>query len=109
MAAAAYACQAVWMRRILEKLNHEQEGCTILICDNSSTIKLSRHPFMHGHSKHIDVRFHFLRDLTRDRVIELVHCGSQDQVADLLTKLVKLQTFENLREQIGGCVMPKVN
>jgi len=109
VAAAACACQAVWMRRILEKLNHEQKGCTILMCDNSSTIKLSRNPIMHGRSKHIDVRFHFLRDLTRDKVIELVHCDSQDQVADLLTKPVKLQTFENLREQMGVCVMPDVN
>jgi hypothetical protein len=65
VAATACACQAVWMRRILEKLNHEQKGCTILMCDNSSTIKLSRNPIMHGRSKHIDVRFHFLRDLTR--------------------------------------------
>jgi hypothetical protein len=109
MAATAYACQAVWMRRILEKLNHKQEGCTILTCDNSSTIKLSRNHIMHRRSKHIDVRFHFLRDLTRDRVIELVHWGSQDQVADLLTKPIKLQTFENLREQLGVCVMPGVN
>jgi hypothetical protein len=58
---------------------------------------------MHRRSKHIDVRFHFLRDLTRDRVIELVLWGSQDQVADLLTKPIKLQTFENLREQLGVC------
>jgi len=73
------------------------------MCDNSSTIKLSRNHIMHRRSKHIDVRFHFLRDLTRDRVIELVLWGSQDQVADLLTKPIKLQTFENLREQLGVC------
>jgi hypothetical protein len=66
------------------------------MCDNNPTIKLSRNPIMYGRSKHIDVRFHFLRDLTRDKVIELVHCDSQDQVADLLTKPVKLQAFENL-------------
>jgi len=76
VAVATCACQTVWMRRILEKLNHEQEGCTILMCDNSSTIKLLRNPIMHRRSKHIDVRFHFLRDLTRDRVIKLVHRGS---------------------------------
>ena len=97
VAAAACACQTVWMRRILEKLNYEQKGYTILMCDNSSIIKLSRNPIMHGRSKHIDMRFHFLRELTRDKIIELMHCGSHDQVADLLTKPVKLQTFENLR------------
>ncbi|PRQ45106.1 putative RNA-directed DNA polymerase [Rosa chinensis] len=85
VAAAACACQAVWMRRILDKLSHSQDSCTTVMCDNSSTIKLSKNPVMHGRSKHIDVRFHFLRDLTRDGVIELVHCGTSDQAADLLT------------------------
>jgi hypothetical protein len=50
---------------------------------------------MHGRSIQIDVRFHFLRDLTRDKVIELVHCGSQDQVVDLLTKPISLRHFLN--------------
>jgi len=44
VAAAACACQAVWMGRILENLNHAQDGCTTLMCDNNSTIKLSRNP-----------------------------------------------------------------
>jgi hypothetical protein len=64
---------------------------------------------MHGRSKHIDVRFHFLRDLTRDRVIELLHCGSQDQVADFLTKPIKLESFVKLREQLRVCMMSRVN
>ena len=40
VAAAACACQAVWMRRVLRNLNHAQEGSTVIMCDNSSTIKL---------------------------------------------------------------------
>jgi hypothetical protein len=64
---------------------------------------------MHGRSKHIDVRFYFLRDLTRDRVIELLHCGSQDQVADFLTKPIKLESFVKPREQLRVCMMSRVN
>jgi hypothetical protein len=64
---------------------------------------------MHGRSKHIDMRFYFLRDLTRDRVIELLHCGSQDQVADFLTKPIKLESFVKLREQLRVCMMSRVN
>lgn len=104
--AATCACQAVWMRRILEKLNHVQDGCTTVFCDNSSTIKLSKNPVMHGRSKHIDVRFHFLCDLTQDGVVELVHCGTQDQVADLMTKPLKLEAFMKLRDHLGMCVIP---
>nr|GEY71933.1 putative copia-type polyprotein [Tanacetum cinerariifolium] len=58
-----------------------------------STIELSRNPILHGRSKHIDVRFHFLRDLTRDNVVRLVHCPTQDQVADIMTKPLKLDLF----------------
>lgn len=107
--AAACACQAVWMRGILKKLSLTQHGCTTLMCDNSSTIKLSKNPVLHGRSKHIDVRFHFLRDLTRDGTMELMHCGTQDQVADLLTKPLKLETFLKLREQLGMCKVTDVN
>ena len=68
-----------------------------------------KNPVMHGRSKHIDVRFYFLRDLTRDEVVELVHCGSQDQVADLMTKPLKLEAFLKLRDQLAVCMMPRVN
>lgn len=81
IAAASCACQGVWMRRILEKLGHGQSKCIVIFCDNKSAIKLSKNPVLHGRSKHIDIRFHFLRDLSRDGVVELVHCRSKDQIS----------------------------
>lgn len=109
VAAAACACQAIWMRRILKEFGYTQEGCTTVMCDNSSAIKLSKNPVMHGRSKHIDVRFHFLQDLTKDEAIEMVHCGTHDQILDLLTKPLKLDAFKKLREQLGVCEVPEVN
>ncbi|RVX17651.1 Retrovirus-related Pol polyprotein from transposon TNT 1-94 [Vitis vinifera] len=109
VAAASCACQGVWMRRVLEKLGHSQGKCTTVLCDNNSTIKLSKNPVMHGRSKHIDVRFHFLRDLTREGVVELKHCGTQEQVADIMTKPLKLDVFLKLRELLGVSVVPRVN
>ena len=76
VAAAVCVCQGVWMKRILKELGHSDGGCTTVMCDNSSTIKLSKNPVMHGRSKHIDVRFHFLRNLTKEGTIEFVHCGN---------------------------------
>ena len=97
------------MRRVLKKLGHSQGKCTTVLCDNNSTIKLSKNPVMHGRSKHIDVRFHFLRDLTREGVVELKHCGTQEQVADIMTKPLKLDVFLKLRELLGVSVVPRVN
>ncbi|PRQ42077.1 putative RNA-directed DNA polymerase [Rosa chinensis] len=109
IAAAYCACQGVWMRRIFERLGHAQRGCTTVYCDNSSTIKLSKNPVMHGRSKHIDVRFHFLRQLTKDGNVELVYCNTQDQIADAMTKPLKLEVFEKLRDLLGMCLVPGIN
>ncbi|CAJ2642245.1 unnamed protein product [Trifolium pratense] len=102
VAAASCACQGIWLRRILAELGQLQE-CTIIKCDNSSSIKLSKNPVMHGRCKHIDVRYHFLRDLTREGVVELSHCSTMEQLADIMTKPLKLETFCNLRDKLGVC------
>lgn len=58
---------------------------------------------MHGRSKHIDVRYHFLRDLVREGKIELVHCSTDEQVSDIMTKPLKVETFMKLRSRLGMC------
>lgn len=101
VSAAAGACQAVWLRNVLEEIGCKQGERTVLFCDNSSTIKLSKNPVFHGRSKHIQVRFHFLRELVSDEIIELEYCSTQDQLADVMTKAVKLDVFEKLRGYMG--------
>jgi len=96
ISAAHYACQAVWMRRVLEMLDCKQGTHTIIHCDNMSTIKLAKNLVMHGRSKHIDVRFHFLRELCKEGVIELKHYNTRDQITDIMTKALKMDAFEKL-------------
>jgi len=60
-------------------------------------------------SKHIRVRFHFLRDLVKDGEIELVHYGTQEQVADLMTKALKLEALQKLRKKMGMLDLMEVN
>lgn len=94
------------MRKVLKELGHLQEKSTVVMCDNNSVIKLSKKPVLHGRSKHIDVRFHFLRDLTKEGVVDLVCCGTRNQVADLMTKPLKLGDFQNFREELGVSIVP---
>jgi len=68
---------------------------TIIHCDNSSSIKLSKNPIMHGRCKHIDVHFHFMRNLTKAETIEMKYCWTQQQVADIMTKPLKLILTKN--------------
>lgn len=101
IAAAFCACQCIWLCRILEHLGSKEKGATEILCDNSSTIQLSKNPVFHGRSKHIAVRFHFLRDLVKDEVICLSYCCSEEQLADIMTKALKLEQFESLRRMLG--------
>lgn len=103
VAAASSSCQAIWLQRLLEVLHNQQQGPTLIHCDNVSAIKLSKNPVMHGKSKHIDVRYHFLRDLCKDGIIDLVFCKSEEQTADILTKPLKPAVFVKLRSQLGVC------
>lgn len=76
---------------------------TVIQCDNTSTIKLSKNPVFHGRCKHIGVRFHFLRDLVNEGVLSLEHCESSKQVADIFTKPLNREIFEGLRTKLGVC------
>ncbi|XP_017618008.1 uncharacterized mitochondrial protein AtMg00810-like [Gossypium arboreum] len=53
--ASACVCQVIWMRKLLEEVHFKQMGLTLIYCDNSSIINLSKNPILYGRSKHIDV------------------------------------------------------
>ena len=53
--------------------------------------------------------FIFLRDLVQDGEIELVHCRTKEQVADLMTKALKLETFQTLRKKMGMVDFSEIN
>ncbi|GKV32516.1 hypothetical protein SLEP1_g41114 [Rubroshorea leprosula] len=105
VAATSCACQAIWLLRILEECHFKQEEPLIIFCDNNSTIKLSKNLILHGRCKHIDVRNYFLRDLVKEGVIDLVYCRSEDQLADIFTKPLKLSAFQKQRKLLGVCVL----
>lgn len=63
---------------------------------------------MHGGSKHIDVRFHFLRELSNFGCSELKFCPSQNQLADILTKGMKIESFIKLKREIRMCSTSEV-
>lgn len=100
VAATNGAFQALWLKNVLSEIGFDQGSGTTMFCDNISTIKLSKNPVLHGRSKHIHVRYHFLRDLVNEGVIELEYCRTQDQLYDVMTKPVKLEVFEKLRGKI---------
>lgn len=56
---------------------------------------------MHERSKHIDTRFHFIREHVKNKEVELISVKTQDQVADIFTKPLKVDVFNKLKDMIG--------
>ena len=69
--------------------------------DNQSTIAMTKNPQFHGRPKHIDIKFHFIREQVIAKTVELKYCRSSDMIADIMTKgLCKVQ-FAKLRSMSG--------
>lgn len=93
VAATSAACQAIWLRRMLADLQQERKGGTEIFCDNRAAISMARNPAFHSRTKHIDIRFHFIRDLVANGEISLKYCSTHEQVADILTKSLSKEKF----------------
>ncbi|KAA0038926.1 integrase [Cucumis melo var. makuwa] len=98
---AAAGCQALWLRWMLKELKCIQKCETVLFCDNGSAIALSKNPVFHGRSKHIRIKYHFIRDLVKDGEVIVKYCKTQDQVADIFTKALKFDLFVKFRGKLG--------
>ena len=68
--------------------------------DNVGCISLSKNPVMHKSSKHIEIRYHFVRERVRDGSLKLVYIPSSENLADILTKSTRKHTFIYLRDKI---------
>ena len=94
MAATSATNQGIWLRKTLFELDLLPEEPTVIYVDNKSTIAMAENPVQHGRTKHINIRFHALRDAEKNGEVELVHCRSEEQQADILTKALPTRNFK---------------
>ena len=101
VAATSCVCQAIWLRNLLKELHLPQEESTEIFIDNKSALALAKNPVFYDPSKHIDIRFHFIREYVTKKEVELKFVKSQDQIADIFTKPLKEDVFCKLRSLLG--------
>lgn len=101
MAATAAACQGIWLRNVLCNVTGEKIGPVVLYIDNKSAIDLAKNPVFHGRSKHIDIRFHFIRECVERGEVVVRHVRTDLQRADGLTKALAVMKFEKMRNLLG--------
>jgi hypothetical protein len=108
VAAAAAASQGVWLARLLEELLGERSAKFRVRIDNQSAISLRKNLVFHERSRHIDVRYHFVRNCVEDGKLEVDHVRTNEQHADILTKPLARFRFQELKEKIGmSMVIPR--
>jgi hypothetical protein len=106
VAATAAATQAVWLTRLLGELMGRKAECVELMMDSKSALALSKNPVFHEWSKHIELRYHFIRDCIEKGFIDADYINTKDQLANILTKALGRAKFLELRSRIGMIQVP---
>ena len=94
VAATSTTFQVVWLRRVFDGLKQKQQWSTIIYCDNTLAIALSKNSVFHQKRKHIDTRYHFIRELVRNGEVYMKPCKSSDQLDDIFTKSLAKYVFK---------------
>eukprot|EP00253_Pinus_taeda_P024939 PITA_24939 len=101
MAASLASCEAIWLRKMLFRLFGQQLRPSVIYCDNQSCIKLTKNPVFHDRSKHIGIRYHFIRDYVHKGAVKLEYISTDKQVADILTKALPWGKHVYFRDKMG--------
>ena len=94
----------MWTRGLLAELQIDgtiPKGATIIYADNQGAIKLAENPIFQRRSKHISIRYHYTRDLIQQGEIKLEYKGTQEMIADGLTKPLGPVAFEKFVDLLG--------
>ncbi|KAI5330103.1 hypothetical protein L3X38_029500 [Prunus dulcis] len=99
--ASEATAQATWIRFVLEDFGEMQAVATQLNFENTSAIAITKNPIFHQKTKHINRRYHYIKEALQQGVIDLLHCPTKEQVADIFTKALAREQFSYLRELLG--------
>jgi hypothetical protein len=99
--------QVLWMKQTLTDIQVKYDEPIPIYCDNTSTINILKNPMMHSKTKHIPIKYHFLREQVVEKNIRVEYVGTKEQVAYIFTKLLPREAFEYLRQRLKVISTPK--
>ena len=95
------------MRQTLEDLLVKYENPIVINCDKSSAINMSKNPIMHYKTKHIPIKYHYLREHVSQKTVKLEYIDTKEQIADIFTKPLPKEVFELLRQKMREIPLQK--
>ena len=93
--------EAMWLRHLYGELGWIQQGPTLILGDNDGSIAMAKNPQFHKHSKHVDVCWHWVRELVQDGLIDIKTCRDPEQTADVLTKALSKKKHQKHTKKFG--------
>ena len=99
--ACSASCEEIWLQKLLSDLFYFQMDATCMHCDNQSCVNFSENPVFHDKSKHIEMKYHYIRDMVQRGVVKLQYFVTEEQIADVLTKPLAKVKFKYFREKLG--------
>ena len=100
--ALTYAAkELIWLRLLLRELGYNQDQPNTLLVDNQASIVLANNPAKHATAKHIDIRYHFIREQLDKGIINLEYIPSTKQLADGFTKALPRIKFQEWVKKLG--------
>ena len=93
--------QAIWLRFVLDDFWEMQAEATPLFYDNMSAISMAKNPVFHQRTRHINRKYHFIREALQEGVINVKFCRSEEQLTDIFTKALPKDRFKKLRLDLG--------
>nr|GEY15600.1 retrotransposon protein, putative, Ty1-copia subclass [Tanacetum cinerariifolium] len=100
MALTEAVMESIWLKGLLIELGVNLRS-VVVNCDNQSAIHLSRNAMFHERTKHINVRYHFIREIMEFKEIKVAKIGMKDNAADTFTKVVPGPKFKYCIEILG--------
>ena len=102
VALASATQEALWLNQLLAEINYESSDEPMVIYeDNQSAIAMAKAPQFHGRTKHVSIKYHFIRDEMLKGSVDVIYCPTTDMVADALTKGLLKEQFVKLRQRMG--------
>ena len=102
VAAGSCGTQVLWIKHQILDYSIDLGNVPIL-CDNTSVINLSKNLIMHSRTKHIEMKHYFIRDEVVKNNFKIIFINSENQIADIFTKLLNQEKFLNFRRELGMC------
>ena len=99
----------VWLKQLLEGMKVETKEPVVMFCDNTNAINILKNLVMHSKTKHIAIRYHFVRELVQDKEIKLEYVHTKEQNADIFTKTLPKDAFKYLRGKLGVIPLSKAH